>query len=149
MLIVLAPSAMTASMMRHRKSVLRRKLDVVGVLPRLAHGCDRGFHHLVGRHAQLVLHVDRRSREEGVNAAGISRFDGFAGTLDIDRFGARQPADRAVLDDFGDCFHRFEITVAGDRKSGLDDVDFHQLQRPGNADFFVSRHRRARALLSF
>jgi hypothetical protein len=36
-----------------------------------------------------------------MDTARIRGFDGLAGALDIDRFGARQPADRAVLDDFG------------------------------------------------
>ena len=62
--------------------------------------------------------------------------------------GAGEAADGAVLDDFGNGSDRFEITFAGDRKSGFDNVDFHQFQRARDTNFFVARHRCAGALLA-
>jgi len=59
MLMVLAPSLMTASSTRQRKSVWwsgcrpRAELDVVTVLAREAHRQRRLFEHLLGRHASF------------------------------------------------------------------------------------------------
>jgi hypothetical protein len=53
--------------------VLGRELDVVGVFARPADRLHRLLDDLVGRHAQLLLHVDRAGGDEGVDAAARRR----------------------------------------------------------------------------
>ena len=56
--------------------VLGGELDVVGVLARELHRLHRRLEHLVGLHAQLLLHVDRAGGDEGVDApASCARLD--------------------------------------------------------------------------
>jgi hypothetical protein len=49
-------------------AVFRRKLHVVGELARETHSKPRLFVHLLGRHTEFFLHVQRRGGNEGVNA---------------------------------------------------------------------------------
>ncbi|MCY1548733.1 hypothetical protein D9M68_848600 [compost metagenome] len=76
--------------------------------------------------------MDRRGRNEGMNAplAGIAH--SFAGAVDIGRDGARQAGDGRVLDLLGHGHHGFEVTIGGNREARLDDVDAHLVQRFGH-----------------
>jgi hypothetical protein len=127
--MVFAPAWITASKMRHQEvqlgaaGVLGGELDVVGVLARPADGLHRLLDDLVGRHAQLLLHVDRAGGDEGVDAAGLGRLDGLAGAADVVLVGARQRADGGLLDRLGDRADRLEVAGRGGGEAGLDDVD--------------------------
>ena len=128
--------------------ILGRKLDIVGVLPRPADSLDCLFDHLVRRHAQLFLHVDRRGGDEGMNTPRFGRLDGLAGTADIVLVGAGQRADRGILDRLGNGMDRIEITGRSGSKTGLDHIDAHLFQLAGDANLLFLGHRCARALFA-
>jgi hypothetical protein len=128
--------------------VLGGKLDVVGVLECELDGLDRGLDHLVGLHAQLLLHVDRTGGDEGMDAPRPGRTDRLAGGTDVAFVGTRQRAHGGMLDGFGDGLDGVGVTRTGGGKSGLDDVDAELFQLPRNAQFLVLGHRCARALLA-
>ena len=67
---------------------------------------------------------------------------------DVFAAGARQAGDGRILDRASDLAHRLEIAVRRDRKTGLDDVDAHLLERPGDPQFFLEVHRTAGRLLA-
>ena len=128
--------------------VLGRKLDVVGVVTRPADRLHGLLDDLIGRHAQLFLHVDRAGSDECMDATGSCRPDGLAGTADVVLVGTRQRTDGRVLDRLGDGVDRIEITGGSSGKAGLDHVDLHALELPGNADLLFLGHRGAGALLA-
>jgi hypothetical protein len=106
--MVFAPALITASKMRQRKSSSERPASSAenstsSVYSRAQlHRLHRLLDDLVGRHAQLLLHVDRAGGDEGVDAAGRGRLDGLAGAADVVLVGARQRADGGFLDALGD-----------------------------------------------
>ena len=128
--------------------ILRRELHVVGILARLFHRTHRLFQHLLRAHAQLALHMNRRGGDEGVNAPGVGRPERLAGAFDVLVQRPRQTADGAVLDRLGHGPDRLEVTGTGNRKTGLDDIHMHFLQRPGDTHFFIPGHGGAGTLFT-
>ena len=86
------------------------KLDIVRVFACPANRLDRLRNHLVGRHAQLLFHVDRRRGNKGMDAAGIRRADRLTGTPDVVFVGACQRTDGRTLDRLRDCLNGIEVT---------------------------------------
>ena len=127
--------------------VLGRELDIVGILARPFHRLHRLLENLLGGHAELHLHVDRRARDKGMHAAGSGALERFAGAANVGLVGPGQGAHRAALDGVGDRPHGLEVTVRRRRKSGFDHVDLQSFELLGNAHFLLARHRRARTLL--
>ncbi len=72
----------------------------------------------------------------------------LAGPGDIGGDGAGEAGDHRVLDLLGDGDDGLEIAVGGDREAGLDDVDAHLVERFGDLQLFLERHRGAGALLA-
>ena len=70
------------------------KFNVVGVFAGDPDRLDGGFDHLVRRHPQLLLHVDRAGGDEGVDTAAGSRPDRFTSGTHVVFIGAGQAADR-------------------------------------------------------
>ena len=64
------------------------------------------------------------------------------------KFAARQSADDRMPGELGDLRHRLEIAFGGDREARLDDVDAHVVEKLGDLQLFLERHRRAGALLA-
>ena len=128
--------------------VFRRKLNVVGELAGELDCGDGRLDHLVGLHAQLLLHVDGRSGDKGVDPLARRRGDGVPGGLDIALGRACKRADGGVLNHLCDRADRLGVAWAGGGKAGFDDVNTQLLQLAGNPHFFVAGHRRARALLA-
>jgi hypothetical protein len=77
--MVFAPALITSVEYAHQEidvgahRIFGRKLDIVRVLACPADRLDGLLDHLIGRHAQLLLHVDRAGRDEGVDAAAGRR----------------------------------------------------------------------------
>src|SRR5688500_4961077 len=130
------------------RAVLGRELDVRAGVAREAHRQLRLLEHLLGRHAQLLFHVQRAGGDEGVDAPGFRAGQRIDAALDVAVVGAAQAAYRRVLHRVGDGAHRFEIAVRRGGEAGLDHVDAHALQRARDAQLLVARHRGARALLA-
>ena len=83
-------------------AVLGRKLDVGTVIARELHREPRGLVYLVRRHAELLLHVQRARREEGVDAPRLRPLQGLDTARDIAVVGAAEASHGRVLDGIGD-----------------------------------------------
>jgi hypothetical protein len=97
---------------------------------------------------QLVLHVDRRGGDEGVDARDAGVFYRLGAAVDVLGGGARQAGDGGVFHPAGDFRHGFEIALRGDGEAGLDDIDAQSVQNVGDFQFFFKTHRGAGALLA-
>src|SRR6185503_624981 len=128
--------------------VLGRELDVRAGVLRVADRELGLLDHLLGGHAQLLLHVDRAGGEERVDAPRLCAFQRIDPALDVLVVGAAQARHGRVLDDVGDRPHRLEIAVRRGREACLDHVDAHALQRPGDAQLLVLGHGGAWGLLA-
>ena len=73
---------------------------------------------------------------------------GLAGAVDVALQGARQSAYSGILHRTRHRLHGLEIAGTGNREAGLDNVDLHALQRPGDAYLFVFGHGCAGTLLA-
>ena len=79
--------------------------------------------HLLGCHAQLVLHVGFAGGDERVDAMLLGRFDRLPTTVDVFERRTGQSTDDRAANRFGDREHRLEIALTGNGKAGLDVVD--------------------------
>jgi len=163
--MVVAPSAMTASQTRARKSsdsfadagqeievravaVLGRELDVGGQVARETNRLLGLLQHLLRAHAQLLLHVQGTGGDEGVDAPGVRTFQGLCGTGDVAVVGTGQRADDGVLDGVGDALDGFEITIGRCGKTGFDHVHLEALELARDAQLFLAGHGSAGRLLA-
>src|ERR1700681_4513727 len=92
--------------------------------------------------------MDRRGRDEGVDAPALGRLDRLAGAVDVLLAGAREPAYDRVLGALGDLVDGGVVAFRGDRESGLDDVDAHGIEQLGDFELFLMRHGGAGRLLA-
>jgi hypothetical protein len=129
-------------------AVLRRKLDVVSERARERHGETRLLVHLIRRHAELFLHVQRRRRDKRVDAERVGGLQRLGGAGNILVVGASQRADRGVFHHLGDRADRLEIAVGACRKAGFDHIDLQALELTRNADLFLAGHGGARRLFA-
>ncbi len=128
--------------------VLRGELHVVGVPARPLDRMHRLLHHLVRCHAQLLLHVDGRGGDEGVDArrAGPARASP-ARSMSLSRARAR-PHTVLSFTAGATAWTASKSPGTGDREARLDDVHPQLLQGLGDAHLLVPGHGRARALLA-
>src|SRR6266702_1295538 len=134
----------------HRRpgGVLRAELDVVAQLAGAGHRGLGRLQHLVGAHAQHVLHVAGAGRQEHVDARALCVLDRLEAALDVAEAGARQPGDGRPLDGPGDLAHRLEVALAGHGKAGLDDVDAQARELLGDLQLGLGVQVDARRLLA-
>ena len=78
---------------------------------------------VLARGLELVLDVDVRGRDEGVDARALGVLDRLVGGVDVRHVRARQARDDRALDRARDRLHGLEVARRGDREPGLDDVD--------------------------
>ena len=130
------------------RAVLRRELDVVGVLARLR---DRRADlplDVLARGLQLVLDVHVAGGEEGVNPRPLGVPDRLPGGLDVLLGRARQTADHGAFDLSRDRLHRLEVAGRGDREAGLDHIDAQPRELVGDLQLFLLVQRDSRRLLA-
>jgi hypothetical protein len=127
--------------------VLGGELHLVGPLAGEAHRPHGHLHHLVGILLELVLHVDRRAGQEGVDAAPLGRLEGLGRRLQVLLHAAGQRGDGRALDLLGDQPAGLELVGGGDREAGLDDVHPQAGQLGGHLVLLLRAHRGAGGLL--
>ena len=124
-----------------------RPLHVVTQVAGMGHGLVDTIRHLI-----LVEIRDRpvkgRGADKGVDARLRSTFHRLPAAVDILDVGACQPADHGIFRVLGNLAHGAEITFRGDGKAGLDDIDAHIIQQPGNLELFGMGHGGAGGLLA-
>src|SRR5262249_41432454 len=134
------------------RGVLGGEFHVVAVGARVPHRLHGRLHHLGARLAQLVLEVDVRGRDEGMDPRLGRVLDGLPAAVDVgephpgeatDRWRAWQRADL-----LGDLPRRLEVLLRGDGKAGLDDVHVQPRELPGHLQLFHRVHRKPGRLLA-
>ena len=130
------------------RAVLRTPFDIVAQVAREGHAVDHRPMHVVGRHAELVLHVQRTGRNEGVDALAPGGRERLGGAFDILAPRTRERAHDGFGDDLRDLGNRLEVAVRGDGEPGFDDVHAHRFKDAGDFDLLLERHGRARRLLA-
>ena len=129
-------------------AVLGRELDVVAVALGPGDGLDRLLLHLLLGHAELLLHVDRRRRDEDVDA-GLGRVPHrLPRAVDVLERGARQRRDGRAAHGLADRLDRLEVALAGDREPGLDHVDAEAPELLRDLELLAHVERDARRLLA-
>src|SRR5690606_36333550 len=83
-----------------------------------------------------ITDMSFRSADARVDTWPFSIFERFRSHFDVFFYGPRKPADDRVAHGFRDLDHRIEISGAGDRKAGLDDVHSQLFQLAGDLDLF-------------
>ena len=97
---------------------------------------------------KLVLHMDWRGGNKGVNAPSIGTFKCLGGALNIAADCSGQATNSAFSNSIGNGLNRLEISLTGDSKTRLDHIDTHFLKGLGNTNFLVFGHGCARALFA-
>ncbi len=129
-------------------AVLGRELDVVEITLGPGDSHARFVHHLVGRHAELLLHVDLRSRDEDVDAGLLRVPHRLPRAVDILETGARQRGDRRAVYRLRDRLDRLEVALGRDREPGLDDVDAEARELFGDLELLGDVERDSGRLLA-
>ena len=142
---------------------LQHFVQVLRIRPRRVHGRElhvlhiatRARHHLHGAlqgflsgQPELVLEVDVRRRDEGMDADLGRALQGFPGAVDVLRARAGKATDRGALHFLRDAPHSLEIARRAVRKASLDDVHAEPGQLLGHHQLLVGIHRRAGRLLA-
>ena len=138
--------------------VLGAELDVLTALAGVGNHRPHFFKHLFLAHPQLVLPVDWRGGDEGVDPPMGGRGDGFQDSINVRRTGAGKTADRwwswaAVVgipaaDLLCDGLDRQEIVGRSGRETGLDDVDTEAGKRTRDLQLLTRAHGGPRRLFA-
>ena len=130
------------------RCVHRRPFHIVGMRAGPRHRGDHDLEHLLRAHLQLILPVDRRGADEGVDAAPLGMAHRFARPVDVLRIAARQAAHDRVLHQLRNLRDGLEIAVRRGREARLDDVDAHRIQQLRDLELLVMGHGGAGRLLA-
>ena len=128
--------------------ILSGKLHITAVLLCVSNVVCNRLDDLVRRHLKLILHMQRRSGQEGMNAGGFRTADRVPRSIDILFHTARQRADRGAADVIRDRGDRRRVSGRRNCKARFNDIHLERFQLPGNLDFFVQVHAAAWGLLA-
>ncbi len=129
-------------------AVFGRELHVVGVRLGSRDGGGRFRPYLVGRHLQLLLHVDLRRRDEHMDAGLLGVVDRFPRPVDVLEAGPRERADGRAVHGLRDRLDGLEVALRRDREPRLDDVDAEARELVRDLELLGDVERDARGLLA-
>src|SRR5690606_40219392 len=93
--------------------------------------------HLVGRHPQHLLHVDRGRRHEDVDAEALGTLQGLVGLVDVVGMGPSQAGDDRPSHVVGDAGYGLEVPRGGGGEARLQYVYSQTAQLMGDGYFLV------------
>ena len=128
--------------------IFGEKFDVIDIFFCIFHHLDGTFQNLFRRRVQLGINMVGRCADTGMDTSPLGIFQRFGSHIDIflDRTG--QSGNHRFFNHFRNFHNRLEITRAGNRKTGFDNVDTQIFQRSGNFDFFKRVQLAARNLFA-
>ena len=130
------------------RGVHRRELDVVDQRARVGDGGAGLALDVLARRGELVLDVDVRRRDEGVDPRSRRVAYRPVGGVDVPDMSAREPGDHGALDLARDRLHGLEVARRGDREAGLDDVHAQPRELVGDLELLGRVQRDAGRLLA-
>jgi hypothetical protein len=86
--------------------------------------------------------------DEHVNTATLCRLDGFPTAIDIAKCRPRQTTNDWTAYGLGNGLDGFEVALAGDRESGLDDIDTETSELFSNLNLLALIERDSRRLFA-
>ena len=128
--------------------VHRRELDVVTQRPRVRDRRARHALDVLTRVLHLVLDVDVRGRDEGVDARAFGVLERSPGGVDVTGESACEPRDHRPVDLARDGLDRLEVARRGDREAGLDHVHAETRELLCDLELLLRVQRDARRLLA-
>ena len=102
------------------------------------HGGNGAGQHVGAGGAELVLNVHIGGADAGVDARVAGGPQGLGGHANVVFYGPRQAAHGGLAGLGGNGLHGGKIAGAGNRETGLDDVDAEQLELLGNEKLLVA-----------
>ena len=130
------------------EAVLGRVLDVRGVALGPGHARRDLLLDLVVGHPELLLHVELGRRQEDVDPVALGVAHRLPRPVHVLERGPGEPRDDRAAHGLGDRLDGFEVTVAGDREAGLDDVDPEARELVGDLELLADVQRDAGRLLA-
>ena len=130
------------------RCIFGRELDVLTEVTGDPDGVDRLLEDLRVRLPKLMLQVDVRGGNEGVDSGLASPLDRLPRTFNVLAVGARERRDRGLPDLTRNRLDRLEVPLRSDRKTGFNDVDVESLELPGHLQFLFEIHRTAGGLFA-
>ena len=130
------------------RGVHRAPLDIIGILTGTGNRRHHPLKHLILVKLKLILAVQGRRPNEGVDATAPCRLNRLARPVNVAKTCARQAADHRVFSELGDLVDGFEVALRSDGKTSLYDIHAHFVEKLGNLQLFFICHRRAGALLA-
>ena len=104
----------------------------------------RSFEHLLRAHAQLVLHVERRSCDEHVDTRISRALYSLPRGIDVLDSRTRKRSYGASSDSLGNRLYRLKISRRSDREASLDYIDVHLFEASGYFYLLSQVHAAAR-----
>ena len=116
------------------RGIHRRELDVVDERAGVRDGRAAWPLDVLARGLQLVVDVDVRRGDEGVDARAVGVAHRFGGALDVGGVRAGEPGDDRAVDLARDRLHGLEVARRRDREAGLDHVDAQARELVGDLE---------------
>ena len=129
--------------------ILRIELDVVHVLPGIAHAVGSALHDLILRHAKLLAHVLGAHAEAGMDAGPLGRREGLGRAVDVRVDGPGQRDYHGIVTrKTPDILDRPEVPRTRDGETRLDCIHVQTEQLLGDDQLLLGVHRGPGALLA-
>jgi hypothetical protein len=128
--------------------ILGRELDLVDALRRVGDRPAGRLQHLVGRQAELALHVQRAGREHDVDSTARRAGERCCGGVDVLGDRARERANGGAGNGVRHRSDTGEVARRGRGEACLDHVDAQPLEGQRDLDLLARAQRDARRLLA-
>ncbi|OPY66384.1 MAG: hypothetical protein A4E57_02823 [Syntrophorhabdaceae bacterium PtaU1.Bin034] len=130
------------------RCIHRRELNVVRVASCPLHRLLGDLQNFIPVFPKLVLQMDIRRGDEGMDAWFHCVLNGFPRPVDIFEIGPGKTRDLALSHDLGDLPDRFKVAFGGNGKAGFDDVNAKRLKLLCNPKLLLGVHRVAGRLFT-
>ena len=116
--------------------VFGRELDVIGELAGQLNAVYRHLQDLFPAHLELLVHVEITGGDKDMDAGAGSLLEGLPCGFDVFFSSPGKAADCRPIEALGNQLDALEISRAGDREAGLDDIYPETLKLAGDHKFF-------------
>ena len=130
------------------RGVLAGEFDVRDLRPGVGNSIAGLLDDLLGRHAELVLHVEVARRDEDMEAGTLSVLEGLPRRVDVALLRAIERRDRAAAYVLGHEANALNLAGRGHCEAGLNDVDAEPFELARDLQLLLRVQANARRLLA-